>query len=81
MEWLHLSCAATSATVRVTVNAHVFYDGNVQAAGAGDFIRDVVLPDIKRVCIAGSNNIIAFDHFKAGDERYLQIYLLSRLLR
>lgn len=35
---------------RVTVNAHAFYDGHVVAAGAGDFINKVVLPNIKRVC-------------------------------
>ena len=35
---------------RVTVNAHPFYDGNVKAAGAGNFINDVVLPNIRRVC-------------------------------
>jgi exo-beta-1,3-glucanase (GH17 family) len=35
---------------RVTVNAHAFYDGKVQAPGAGNFIRDVVLPNIRRVC-------------------------------
>jgi len=45
---------------RVTVNAHAFYDGNVQASGAGDFIGDVVIPNIKRVCApyAAVNNII-----------------------
>ena len=45
---------------RVTVNAHAFYDGNVQAPGAGDFIRDVVIPNIKRVCApyAAVNDII-----------------------
>ena len=45
---------------RVTINAHAFYDGNVQAAGAGDFIRDVVLPDIKTACApyAAVNNIV-----------------------
>ena len=35
---------------RVTVNAHAFYDGNVQAGGAGNFIRDTVLPNVRRVC-------------------------------
>ena len=35
---------------RVTVNAHAFYDGNVKAAGAGNFINTVVLPNIRRVC-------------------------------
>ena len=29
---------------RVTVNAHAFFDGNVQAGNAGNFIRDTVLP-------------------------------------
>lgn len=45
---------------RVTINAHSFYDGNVQAANAGSFIRDVVLPNIKRVCApyAAVNNIV-----------------------
>ena len=35
---------------RVTVNAHAFFDRNVKAAGADDFIEDVVLPNIRRVC-------------------------------
>jgi len=35
---------------RVTVNAYAFFDGNVKAAGAGNFINDVVLPNIRRVC-------------------------------
>ena len=35
---------------RVTVNAHPFYDGNVNAAGAGNFINNAVLPNIRRVC-------------------------------
>ena len=35
---------------RVTVNAHAFFDGNVQAPGAGNFITNVVIPNIKRVC-------------------------------
>ena len=45
---------------RVTVNAHAFYDGHVQATGAGDFITNTVLPTIKRVCApyAAVNNII-----------------------
>jgi len=45
---------------RVTVNAHAFYDGNVQAAGAGDFITNTVIPIIKRVCApyAAVNTII-----------------------
>ena len=45
---------------RVTVNAHAFYDGNVQASGAGNFISDVVLPNIKSACApyAAVNNII-----------------------
>jgi len=45
---------------RVTVNAHAFYDGNVQAANAGNFISDTVLPNIKRVCAPYSavNNIV-----------------------
>ena len=45
---------------RVTVNAHAFYDGNVQARFAGNFIRDVVLPNIQRVCApyAAVNDII-----------------------
>ena len=45
---------------RVTVNAHAFYDGNVQAAGAGNFITNIVIPNIKRVCApyAAVNNII-----------------------
>ena len=45
---------------RVTVNAHAFYDGNVQAPGAGNFIANVVIPNIKRVCApyAAVKNII-----------------------
>jgi exo-beta-1,3-glucanase (GH17 family) len=45
---------------RVTVNAHPFYDGNVQAAGAGNFIRDIVLPAIKKACAPypAVNNIV-----------------------
>ena len=45
---------------RVTVNAHAFYDGNVQATGAGDFINDTVLPNIRKACAsyAAVNNII-----------------------
>ena len=35
---------------RVTVNAHAFYDGKVQAGGAGGFINNVVVPNIRRVC-------------------------------
>jgi len=35
---------------RVTVNAHAFYDGKVHAAGAGDFITHVVIPNIKKAC-------------------------------
>ena len=35
---------------RVTVNAHAFFDGNVQAGNAGNFIRDTVLPNIRKVC-------------------------------
>ena len=35
---------------RITVNAHAFFDGNLQAGGAGNFIRDTVLPTIRRVC-------------------------------
>ena len=45
---------------RVTVNAYAFFDGHVQAAGAGDFITNVVLPNIKRVCApyAAVKNIV-----------------------
>ncbi|KAF9650606.1 glycoside hydrolase [Thelephora ganbajun] len=45
---------------RVTVNAHAFFDGNVQATGAGNFITNVVLPNIKRVCApyAAVKNIV-----------------------
>jgi len=45
---------------RVTVNAHAFYDGNVQAGNAGNFIRDTVLPNIRRVCASYSavNDIV-----------------------
>jgi len=45
---------------RVTVNAHAFFDGNVQAGNAGNFIRDTVLPNIRRVCAPYSavNNIV-----------------------
>jgi len=45
---------------RVTVNAHAFYDGNVQAADAGNFIIDTVLPSIKRACAQypAVNNIV-----------------------
>lgn len=45
---------------RVTVNAHAFYDGNVRATGAGDFITNVVLPNIRRVCApyAAVKNIV-----------------------
>ena len=35
---------------RVTVNAHAFFDGNVKAGSAGNFIKDTVLPNIRRVC-------------------------------
>ncbi|KAF9792566.1 glycoside hydrolase superfamily [Thelephora terrestris] len=35
---------------RVTVNAHAFFDGKVQASGAGNFITNVVIPNIRRVC-------------------------------
>lgn len=35
---------------RVTINAYAFYDGKVKAASAGNFIRDVVLPNIKKAC-------------------------------
>ena len=35
---------------RVTVNAHAFYDGHVQAAGAGGFITNTVIPQIKKAC-------------------------------
>jgi exo-beta-1,3-glucanase (GH17 family) len=35
---------------RVTVNAHAFYDGHVQAAGAGGFIANTVIPQIKKAC-------------------------------
>lgn len=35
---------------RITINAHPFFDGNVKAANAGNFITDTVLPNIKRVC-------------------------------
>lgn len=45
---------------RVTVNAHAFFDGKVQAAGAGNFITNVVIPNIKRACApyAAVNNIV-----------------------
>ena len=45
---------------RVTVNAHAFFDGNVQAGNAGNFIRDTVLPNIRRVCASYSavNDIV-----------------------
>ena len=45
---------------RVTVNAYAFFDGNVQAGNAGNFIRDTVLPNIRRVCAPYSavNNIV-----------------------
>jgi exo-beta-1,3-glucanase (GH17 family) len=45
---------------RVTVNAYAFFDGKVQAAGAGSFITNVVIPNIKRVCApyAAVKNII-----------------------
>lgn len=45
---------------RVTVNAHAFFDGNVQAGNAGNFIRDTVLPNIRRVCgpYPAVNNIV-----------------------
>jgi exo-beta-1,3-glucanase (GH17 family) len=45
---------------RVTVNAYAFFDGHVQATGAGDFITNVVLPNIKRVCApyAAVKNIV-----------------------
>ena len=33
---------------RVTVNAHAFYDGNFQAWATSSFIKDVVLPNIKK---------------------------------
>ena len=35
---------------RVAINAHAFYDGGVKSAGAGDFIKDVVIPNIKKAC-------------------------------
>jgi len=35
---------------RVTVNAYAFFDKNVGATGAGNFVRDIVLPKIRSVC-------------------------------
>jgi exo-beta-1,3-glucanase (GH17 family) len=45
---------------RVTVNAHAFFDGKVQASGAGNFITNVVIPNIRRVCApyAAVKNIV-----------------------
>ena len=37
---------------RITINAHAFSDGNVQATNAGNFIKDTVLPRV---------NITAFE--------------------